>query len=422
MTEPVSPSATKGPRHRRSVAGGALLGLAMGAANVLGYAFLLVLSRSLGPADFGAFSALNNYGMMLTIPAGAFQLALARRVASGERAGGTASALVVGATLASLTILCAPVLAHALRTGSILAIVLLAGMLVTMSVSGVHLGVLLGQRRYVALSLLYLVIAVGRFGAAVAAAHLGLGVTGVIGAILASSVVSVLCGVALTRSAALKPFHVDRSLLREMWRSMSTLAALLALTSVDVVLARIVLSDYESGLYALAAVFGKAVFWGTQFIALYVVPAVQSDTRRTTLLRAVAITAALGGLATVFAFLIPEILVDITGGQAYAGASTLIVAYTVLGTLWGCSQVLLFGEIAQRRRLLGRIAWIAVGVESVLILTVLRHSPAQVLLAATLAASGVVACGVWYAWKMSSRSPHPVTSSVTELEGTEVWR
>ena len=69
-------------------------------------------------------------------------------------------------------------------------------------------------------------------------------------------------------------------------RSNLTLAALITLSSIDVVLARHHLSRQESGDYALAALFGRLVFWGTQFVALSIVPAVGEGAGRRTLHRA----------------------------------------------------------------------------------------------------------------------------------------
>ncbi|MEO8749238.1 MAG: hypothetical protein ABI384_02475, partial [Allobranchiibius sp.] len=65
---------------------GALLGVAMGISNALGYLLVLLLSRTLGPADFGGYTALSTFGVLLAIPAGAFQVVIARRVAGGDRA------------------------------------------------------------------------------------------------------------------------------------------------------------------------------------------------------------------------------------------------------------------------------------------------------------------------------------------------
>ena len=80
------PSEAPGNRTERTagIGSGALLGVAMGVGNALSYVFVLVLTRALGTAGFGAYSALITLGIVLVIPAGAFQVIIARRWADEE--------------------------------------------------------------------------------------------------------------------------------------------------------------------------------------------------------------------------------------------------------------------------------------------------------------------------------------------------
>ena len=109
------------PRMRRALpVTGLLLGVAMGLANVMGYVFVALVSATLGPADFGGFSALNTYGVLLAMPAGAFQVVVARRQTrahreSGEHVTALTTATVVGIVLALATIATAPLLTDILR-------------------------------------------------------------------------------------------------------------------------------------------------------------------------------------------------------------------------------------------------------------------------------------------------------------------
>ena len=68
--------------------------------------------------------------------------------------------------------------------------------------------------------------------------------------------------------------RLEMGLVRELLTSNGTLAVLLAMTSTDVLLARHLLTAHDAGAYAFAGLFGKVVFWGTQFVALAVVPSV----------------------------------------------------------------------------------------------------------------------------------------------------
>ncbi|MFC6707287.1 hypothetical protein [Flexivirga alba] len=90
-------SALRTPSSRTAM--GALLGVAMGMANALGYLVVMLLSRPLGPGEFGGYTALSTYGVLLAIPAGVFQVVVARRLSGDDPQGPTSAirpALLIG--------------------------------------------------------------------------------------------------------------------------------------------------------------------------------------------------------------------------------------------------------------------------------------------------------------------------------------
>ena len=58
---------------------GVLLGAASVLSTALGYGLTVLLTRSYGPAEYGALGALLGVGLIGGIPAGALQYVLARR-------------------------------------------------------------------------------------------------------------------------------------------------------------------------------------------------------------------------------------------------------------------------------------------------------------------------------------------------------
>lgn len=376
-------------RRSRLTTGSLVLGVAMGVCNVIGYLFVIVVSRALSPAEFGAFSALNTFGLLLAIPAGAFQVVVARRQASDPDDTGVRAALATGGVLFGLALVASPALADVFHLGSAWAVALVAGTIPPMLVTGAAQGVLLGRMRFAALASVYVVTAITRLCAALFAWLTGVGVVGVVGAMLVASVVSVGWSAALTLDN-LRHSRRSQGFVGEIWRSNRALAALLALSSIDVILARHYLSGSESGAYALAALFGKVVFWGTQFLALSIVPALQHRPHRRTVLGSSAAVLGLGVLATAVVAASPHTWVRVTGGSAYSEAAGLLVGFTLLGTLWALAQVALFAEMSVGSHRLGVLVLVATVVE-VLAVTIWFHDSAQqILLTAAGAAASVV--------------------------------
>lgn len=341
-----------------------VLGICMGLSNVLGYGFVLIVSRALGPADFGAFSAVNNLSLFLALPASAFQVVVAAHQARGQTyRSGIGLALGVGGALAAVAVLVSPLVASALHLGSTLPVVLVAFMLPAFMLTGAGQGLLLGHRRLAALAVVYLSMALARVAAALVALLLDSDVTGVFAWMLVSAWLP--AGLVLTVAAR----HVrswrsfEGGLVRELLTSNGTLAVLLAMTSTDILLARHFLDAHASGAYAFAGLFGKVVFWGTQFVALATVPSASVVTRsRGPVIRALALVVVLGLGVTLVVLAVPELLVRVMGGAEYLDSASLLVPFAVLGTLWALCQVLLFAEMAQGHHALTVVALVATAV------------------------------------------------------------
>ena len=174
----------------RAASSDALLGLGMGTASALGYLFVVILSRALGPADFGGFSSLNSIGLALAIPAAAFQVMYASRVARrGAAAFDLRLPLLVGAVMCLATVVLSPFLAHVTRVDSVLAPVIVGLGLPSVILNGALMGGLLGMGRIGALSLAYIAIGVSRVVAAASASALDLGLTGSLALVAVASIV-----------------------------------------------------------------------------------------------------------------------------------------------------------------------------------------------------------------------------------------
>ena len=398
----------------RAATGDALLGLGMGTASALGYLFVVILSRALGPADFGGFSSFNSIGLVLAIPAGAFQVIYASRVARrGAAAFDLRLPLIVGVVGCLATVAFSPLLAHITRVDSVLAPIVVGLGLPSLVLNGALMGGLLGMRRIGALSLMYLATGVSRVAAATLASMLGLGLTGALVLVgLASCLVTGLLW-GLCRGHAHLPWAAARGsrgvIVRTLYRSNSSMGVLMALTTVDVVLARYVLPRVESGEYALVSTLGRSPIWVTQFLALALIPTLATSGSRRSILRAGGLVLGVCALGTAVAAAAPDLWVGLLGGDAYEAASDLLLPYLALGTLLALAQVLVMAEMAQGRHLLAKVAWLAVLLEVVVCLAWARDSAFHVLATAILATSLVVVVGVVELLLGIRREPGPTT-------------
>ncbi len=376
---------------------GALLGVAMGLSNALGYLLVMLLSRTLGPEDFGGYTALTTLGVLLAIPAGAFQVVVARRVAEGnprEQTTGLRLAVGVSLTLLGVTLVASAGLRDVFAVASVWSPILMGAMLVPMTVTGCLQGILLGSHRLRALSALYVVTAVTRLTAAVAAALGGFSVVQVFAAMLLAAIVTAGVGVALCRQELRTIGRTGHHLVGEMLRSNSTLAALTALTSIDVLLARHYLSAHDSGGYALASTFGRAICWGTQFIALIVVPRMRDTDAHRALLKASGLVLGIGMFGLLVVSVSPGFWVRAAGGAEYADYGRVAQACVVLGIAWALAQVWLFSEMGAGKQLLGLLTWVAVAAEVATVALLWHSNAVQIVIVCTACAGFISVAGL----------------------------
>lgn len=422
-----APDAAEATSEAPSGRGSVVLAVAMGLGNLLSYVFVLILTRALGPAAFGAYSALITLGIVLVIPAGALQVVIARRWAHPSlRSSGLGLAVRVGVALSVATMLASPGVDALFHLGGFAPTIAMAFMLLPMTLTGAYQGVLLGSGAIARLAALYVVTAATRVAGALGCAAAGANVTEVFVVMALTAWCAAAFGLWASRDALVGVGAGSDGLAREMWRSNSTLAAFTALTNVDVVLVRHFLAPETSGAYGLASTFARAMCWGTQFLALLIVPRLAAssasassvdsgaNTRATNgtraLWRAAGFVIALGVTGCVVGSLLDaDAVVASVGGHAFDGNGSLVIACLALGTVWALAQLWLFSQMAGDDTRLGMLTWVMVAVELVAGWLWWHDSVWQVVTLAAVCAGVVVVAG---AWRSRSRR-------VTHVEDTE---
>jgi O-antigen/teichoic acid export membrane protein len=382
-----------------------LVAPAMAAANGLNYAFNVVMSRELGPADYGALGALLAVVLVGTVPGVALQAVVARHTAL-SRDDGTAglwaavlvAVLGAGAALGLLTVIASPALRAFMHLDSLAPCLWLAVALLPLPLlSAIH-GMLQGREWFGALAAVLLVDAAGRLVIGFGLVHGGLGVAGALAGSAAGSITAVLVALPRLRARLARGWRRRRALGVAAAREVATAAVgilgLLLLANVDVLLARHYLAREASGLYAAGAMLTKVAYWAPQFVVTVVFARlVVTADRRRLLARSATAVAGLGAALVLGSALAPELVARLSFGQAYLGVGPALPLFAALGTGLALVQLMLFSGLATADRRMHLLPLAAVAAETVLVVFVLHGSVVQVVGAALAVVAVLLAVG-----------------------------
>ena len=386
---------------------------AMLAGNLVGYLFTVVVARQLGPAAYGALGGLLAIVIALAVPGMALQLVVARRVALDRRRGaGTADAAVLGlalrlgVALGVPTLAAAPLLSGYLHLGSLGPPAWLAVNLALLPPLFAVSGLLQGGERYGVLTGVLLLVAAGKLPLGVALVAAGYGVEGALAGVAAGTLAAVLLGVAACVPVRRRPTPAgdepegapvgpDDGLGPEVAAATVGVLGLVALTNLDVLLARHYLPAADSGLYAAGSVVAKVTYWAPLAGLMVVFPRLAADgARRALLRRAGAATLAFGALCAAGSAVLAAWPALVPFGRAYVAVGPDLPLFAALGTAFALVQLLLFSDIAARGR---RSPWpvgLAVAGQGLLVAGPFHHSVTQIVTVALASAAIPLLAGV----------------------------
>ncbi len=388
--------------------GGATLFAALTLVNVASFLFHLVVSRALGPAQYGALSPLLGLLLVLSVPTGALQALVTREISKSRgdlshegppvpiAIGRLLSqAVLMGAAAFVALVVAAPALVLFLHLPSLTSAVMLAAYVLPVVIGVVPKGVLLGELRFrrVAFALL---------GGAIVRVLLGylfvLWRTGVEGA-MAATVLSEVVTVGLLLPS-IRPFVASpaaKETVDVRWReaggAVVAFAGFWLLTATDTVLARHYLPRRESGLYAAAATAARATMFLPSAVSLIAFPRFAADrgrapSARKALVQALGIVGAMSTAAAVAVASIPGVIIQILFGSEFRAAATAVGVLAASSACVGVIGVLLHYFVAARRLLAASLPWLAVMLVAVSV--GLFHSSLRTVAVAVLMSTGLV--------------------------------
>jgi O-antigen/teichoic acid export membrane protein len=366
------PRTEEGPPapDRTLLRGGAALAAATGAMSIFTYGYMIIASNVIGRESFGAFSALMGALLVINVLSLGLQATGARRISVAlhetetiERmvlAVGARSAVLLGA----LCLLLAPLVDLALHLDSLPTTLLLGLAAVPLTYMGAQAGVLQGERRWGALSLVYLTLGAGRvvFGVALMAVW-PTDFSAFAGVAAGCWLPVVVAHLALRRPRASRPSGVGApvlNMLREVSHSSQALLAFFTLSNVDILLARATLSGSQAGLYAGGLIMTKAILFLPQFVVVLAFPSMAaSRSTRYALVVGLGISLAFGGVGVVGVLLLPDLAELFVGGDDYAAIASNLWAFAGLGTILAMVQLLVYSTLARQQLRAALLTWAA---------------------------------------------------------------
>ena len=345
----------------RGLRGGAAIAVAMGIMNIATYGYTVAAAHLIGRVAFGAFSALMGVLLVVSVVSLGLQATGARRISADPDQVKTIERNVlqvahrVAIVLGLLLLALAPVLNWVLQLESLATATLVAVAAVPLTVMGGQAGVLQGERRWEPLALVYLSQGLGRV-------VLGTGFmvvwqtefAAMLGVAVGCWVPAVVGYVALRRPRAATEVPVEghprTDILKEVAGSSQALLAFFALSNADILLARAVLDPDVAGLYAGGLILVKAILFLPQFVVVIAFPAMSTkDAGRSTLVKALAVSLALGACGFAATLTLPDLALIFVGGSDFAGLKDQLWLFAIAGTLLSMVQLLLYSALARRQ-------------------------------------------------------------------------
>ena len=360
--------------------GSAGIAIAMAVMNIGTYAFQMVAARLLGPSQYGAVAGMMALLMVLSVVQLGLQATAARRIASAPEDVAAIEQTVLTTTwraallLGLLAVAASPAVWWLLRLDGLLPAVLLGLCVVPVTVMGGQAGVLQGERRWLSLSLMYLSVGVPRVLVGGVALAISPTETSAMVGVLAASWLPVLIGSWALRNRAHDAIvsehdrDVRRDVRRETYASSVALLAFVALSNLDVVVARNVLDDHQAGLYAGGLIVTKAVLFLPQFAVVILFPSMSTaGESRAALMRGLAFLTGLGVACVAGTYLLSDLALVFIGGDDYVDVQDLLWLFATIGGLLSVLQLLVYAGLAKRGRwtkyivTVGVIALVGVG-------------------------------------------------------------
>ncbi len=347
-----------------------LLFIASMVGNVSNYVFQVVMGRLLTPVEYGLMNALLSMLAILSVPVAPFFTVVTRKTSEYKAQGDIASissiyrmfstrVLLFGIMGLTLFFLGAPYIRDYVHAPSLVPILILGLAIVTILAYPLNMAVLQGVQNFKWIGinqvlggpakLIFTVLFV-LAGFSVNGIMMGMVATGLFLWYLSYVPIRVYTSPPAERTAIKK--HIS---LGEVVPVFLALFAFAILTQADMVLVSRYFTAYDAGMYASAAILGKAVMYIPGAIVLAMFPIVSEQfalnrSSRHLLAKSMAITIVLSGTGALLFFLFPGWIMRIIYGARYVEADIVLKYYGIAMLPMALLLVLMNYLIAIKKR------------------------------------------------------------------------
>lgn len=378
---------------------GAGIAVAMAMMNAAHYAFTMAAAHLLGPGQYGVMAAMMNLLLVIGVGALGLQATAARRISAHPENVAQIEAVMmriiwrVALGLGLALVLLAPVVDRALRLDNLSLALMLALAAVPLTLTGGYAGILQGERRWLALGLVYMAggarlligLALLSWRPDVEVAFFAVALAGFAPVVLARWILR-----AVRTTGEHSNRHSTAAILRETLYNSQALLAFLALSNVDIIVARNTLDDHDAGLYGAGLILAKMLTFLPQFVVVVAFPAMSTAAERTrALTRSLLGVTALGLASTVAVALLSPVVLYLVGGPEFAEIRSQLWIFALLGTLLALLQLVIYSVLARRGQRASYAVWAALG--ALVGGGLLTHTVTGLLLWVVLVNSGLVA-------------------------------
>ncbi len=389
----------------------------LNSSNIFNYLFQLTVGRSLSPADYGSFNALNSLAVVLSAPAAVLPLLFSRYTiqlaikdmgqVKGLLVKGLRTMVLVAAVLFLAGIAALPWLKQYLHMQVTLPIVIMLSQLALSLLFPVLLGVIQGLQRFMVFGLGASSMPLFRLlGGLAMVSLLGWGVSGaLLSGVLGVTVALFILSWALREVFKQEVQPLPDRLFPEMRRYalpvfLST-TMVMTLGNLDIVLVRHYGTPEEAGLYSIAAILGRIALYlpGVLITVLFPEAARAQDTGKEDpriLWFSMGLTALLGGGFALTCALWPEFIIGTLFGEKYLPAAELLKTISFAMSLLAIANVIFTYCMARSEF---TYLWPLIGgVGLMLLLIALHHETAMVIARNVLISIAAILAGtlVWF--------------------------